>query len=214
MTRTIDELRLAASTCTRCALASAGRTQVVTGAGPCPCKLMILGEAPGVSEDASGAPYAGRSGLILDDLLALVRLRRSDVYVANVLMCRPPGNRAPDIDEIESCSAWLFEQILLVRPHVLVTLGGFSTKLFSTKPRSIARLHGVAQEIRVADHRLWLYPLFAPWCGSGGMKPRLDRAVRRLPELLERDLSEQPGLAPAPAVQIGLFGTGAYGGAT
>jgi uracil-DNA glycosylase family 4 len=211
----IAELRLEAAGCKRCALA-ATRTQVVVGTGPCPSPLMILGEAPGASEDAAGTPYAGRSGEILDELLALIGLARERAYLANVLMCRPPGNRGPAAEEIEACSHWLFTQLKLVRPQVLVTFGSFATTLFSASPRAFAKVIGKPEEIRVADHRLWLYPLSPPWlCAAGAMRKQLERRFRLIPELLERELSAQDDeLAAEQPRQLGLLPTGAYGEAS
>src|SRR5215211_9472224 len=131
--------------CTRCALA-AGRTQVVFGSGDPNADLMFVGEAPGFHEDQQGMPFVGQAGKLLDQLLAGIGLSRDLVFVANVLKCRPPSNRDPMPDEIESCEPHLFRQIELIEPKVVATLGNFSTKLLSGKPTGITRVHGVEQE--------------------------------------------------------------------
>src|ERR671914_1644120 len=110
------------ASCTKCALAQ-GRTQVVFGAGHPDADLMFVGEAPGFHEDQQGVPFVGQAGKLLERLLAGIGLQRSDVYIANVLMCRPPGNRDPQSDEIDACEVHLFRKIELIRPTVVATLG-------------------------------------------------------------------------------------------
>ena len=132
--------------CERCALA-ATRTQVVFGSGSPNADLMFVGEAPGFHEDKQGVPFVGAAGQLLSKLLAGIGLTRDDVYIANVLKCRPPGNRDPQPGEIEACEAHLFKQIELIRPKVVATLGNFATKLLSGKPDGITRVHGVPQEV-------------------------------------------------------------------
>jgi len=125
------ELREVALACTRCGLAS-GRTQVVFSDGPPTARLMLVGEAPGANEDASGVPFVGMSGQFLDLLLATVELSRKDsVYIANVLKCRPPGNRDPQPEEIEACSPFLLRQIDLVKPRAILAVGSFSARLLT-----------------------------------------------------------------------------------
>ena len=114
--------------CTRCRL-SEGRTQAVFGSGHPDADLMFVGEAPGFHEDQQGIPFVGQAGKLLDTLLAGIGLTRADVFVANVLKCRPPGNRDPQPDEIEACEGHLFRQIELIEPKVVATLGNFATKL-------------------------------------------------------------------------------------
>src|SRR5687768_10663361 len=130
-----------ASTCTRCALAE-NRTKVVFGAGNADADLMFVGEAPGAEEDRRGLPFVGRAGGLLNELLAGIALERSDVWICNVLKCRPPGNRDPQPHEIESCRPYLREQIRLIEPRVICTLGNFSTKLLTGSQTGITRVHG------------------------------------------------------------------------
>ncbi len=147
--------------CTRCPLAKT-RTQVVFGSGAPDADLMFVGEAPGFHEDRQGVPFVGAAGQLLGKLLAGIGLTRGDVFVANVLKCRPPGNRDPFPEEIEACEGHLFHQIELIRPKVVVTLGNFATKLLSGKPLGITRVHGQEQEVVLGSLRVVLYPLFHP----------------------------------------------------
>ena len=205
--------------CTRCPL-HATRTQVVFGSGSPNADLMFVGEAPGFHEDKQGVPFVGAAGQLLGKLLAGIGLSRDDVFVANVLKCRPPGNRDPQPDEIEACESHLFRQIELIEPRVIATLGNFATKLLSGKPLGITRVHGQEQEVTLGGSRVTLYPLFHP--AAALYPPRmldvLEADFRRLPELLAREpvapaprppLYAAPDPAAAPAepepVQLGLF---------
>jgi DNA polymerase len=138
-----DELRSIAMGCTRCALCE-GRTQVVFSDGPTDARIMVVGEAPGANEDETGIPFVGAAGKYLDLLLATVGLGRTEsVYIANVLKCRPPGNRDPRPEEIEACSPFLRKQIDLVRPEVLLAVGSFAGKLLTGQDKaSLGRLRG------------------------------------------------------------------------
>ena len=139
--RTIEEAALEASTCTRCRL-SQGRTQVVYGVGDPNADLMFIGEGPGFHEDKQGEPFVGPAGQLLNQVLGEIGLRREQVYINNVVMCRPPGNRDPLPDEIEACKPWLDERIELIEPSVVVTLGNWATR-FVLGPRvSISRVRG------------------------------------------------------------------------
>jgi uracil-DNA glycosylase len=200
------------STCTRCRL-SQGRTQVVFGIGNPTADLMFVGEAPGFHEDKQGIPFVGQAGKLLDKLLAGIGLERSEVYIANVLKCRPPGNRDPQPDEIESCEPHLFRQIELIQPRVVATLGNFATKLLSGKPTGITRVHGQEQEVTLGGNHVLLYPLYHPAAAlyTPAMLKVLQEDFLRLPDLMGRpaevpDLEPEPVLAASqPAVQLGLF---------
>ena len=199
------------SGCTRCRL-SQGRTQVVFGVGNPHADLMFVGEAPGFHEDKQGVPFVGQAGKLLDKLLGGIGLERSEVYIANVLKCRPPGNRDPQPDEIESCEPHLFRQIELIQPRVVATLGNFATKLLSGKPTGITRVHGQDQEVTLGGNRVLLYPLYHPAAAlyTPAMLNVLQEDFRRIPELMGREkipeLEPEPVLASAePAVQLGLF---------
>ncbi|MBA2385080.1 MAG: uracil-DNA glycosylase [Actinobacteria bacterium] len=208
--------------CTRCALA-AGRTQVVFGSGDPNADLMFVGEAPGFHEDQQGVPFVGQAGKLLDTLLGGIGLTRADAYVANVLKCRPPGNRDPQPDEIEACESHLFRQIELIRPRLVATLGNFATKLLSGKPAGITRVHGVPQEVTLGGNAVTLYPLYHPAAAlyTRSMLTVLEQDFARIPALLGREsvAATQRPLAPTsapapepeperrlePAVQLGLF---------
>jgi uracil-DNA glycosylase len=137
-----EALRERAMSCRECALAET-RTNVVFGVGDLEARLMLVGEAPGQNEDRKGEPFVGAAGRLLDELLAGIGLNRSEVYIANVLKCRPPGNRDPRPEEIDSCKGYLREQIRLIRPEVVVTLGNFATKLLLGTDLGITRLRGL-----------------------------------------------------------------------
>ena len=202
--------------CTRCRLAQ-GRTQVVFGAGDPHADLMFVGEAPGFHEDKQGFPFVGQAGKLLDKLLAGIGLDRDSVYIANVLKCRPPGNRDPAPDEIEACEGHLFRQIELIEPRVVATLGNFATKLLSGKPAGITRVHGAEQDVTLGSSRVLLYPLYHPAAAlyTPAMLKVLEEDFARLPTILGRPAAEpEPELAPPPqlapvasepAVQLGLF---------
>ena len=147
---------------------------------------MFVGEAPGFHEDKQGVPFVGQAGKLLDGLLAGVDLRREDVYIANVLKCRPPGNRDPQPDEIESCEPHLFRQIELIEPKVIATLGNFATKLLSGRPLGITRVHGQEQELTIAGRSVLLYPLYHPAAAlyTPAMLKVLESDFARLPGLL------------------------------
>jgi uracil-DNA glycosylase family 4 len=173
---------------------------------------MFVGEAPGFHEDKQGEPFVGQAGKLLDKLLGGIGLERSEVYIANVLKCRPPGNRDPQPDEIESCEPHLFRQIELIQPRVVATLGNFATKLLSGKPTGITRVHGQDQEVTLGGNRVLLYPLYHPAAAlyTPAMLNVLQEDFRRIPELMGREeipeLEPEPVLAAAePAVQLGLF---------
>jgi DNA polymerase len=203
----------AVSACTRCRL-SQGRTQVVFGAGNPTADLMFVGEAPGFHEDQQGIPFVGAAGKLLEKLLAGIGLQRSDVYIANLLKCRPPGNRDPQPDEIESCEPHLFRQIEIIQPKLVATLGNFATKLLSGKPTGITRVHGEEQWTTLGGNKVLLYPLYHPAAAlyTPAMLKILEEDFARLPQLL--GLVEEPEPVPAltvpeappePALQLGLF---------
>ena len=207
---TLQALGEQVSGCTRCRLAQT-RTQVVFGVGDAHADLMFVGEAPGFHEDKQGLPFVGQAGKLLDKLLAGIGLERSQVYVANVLKCRPPGNRDPAPDEIESCEPHLFRQIELIEPRVVATLGNFATKLLSGKQTGITRVHGVEQETTIGGCQVLLYPLYHPAAAlyTPRMLEVLQQDFARLPELLGRTVEvpepEPLVLRGEPTVQLGLF---------
>jgi uracil-DNA glycosylase len=210
---TLAEYGAEVAGCTRCALAK-GRTQVVFGSGSPNAELMFVGEAPGFHEDKQGVPFVGAAGQLLNKLLAGIDMNRDDVWVCNVIKCRPPGNRDPLPVEIEACEPHLWKQIELIQPKVIATLGNFATKLLSGKPDGITRVHGREQEVVLGGNRVVLYPIFHPAAAlyTPRMLEVLEADFRRLPELLGTSLAPPVALAPEPepasepaAVQLGLF---------
>lgn len=138
---TLAEVAAKAAACELCKLA-AGRTQVVFGVGRPDADLLFVGEGPGEQEDLKGEPFVGRAGQLLTQLIQGIGLTRDDVYIANVVKCRPPGNRDPHPDEIESCAPWLDRQLALIQPRVIVTLGNFATKLLLDTKEGITKVRG------------------------------------------------------------------------
>jgi len=187
-----------AAICTRCALCES-RTQVVFGAGNANADLMFVGEAPGAEEDRQGLPFVGRSGALLTTLLADVGISRDDVFITNTIKCRPPGNRDPASAEIESCRPWLYEQIRLIEPRVVATLGNFATRLLSGDPTGITKVHGKPQLKRLGSRTVQLLPLFHPAAAlrATGTRQLLAADLANLPGLL---LQEVPELAPEGAI--------------
>jgi uracil-DNA glycosylase len=202
------------ASCTRCALAN-GRTQVVFGSGSPDADLMFVGEAPGFHEDQQGVPFVGQAGKLLERLLEGIGLTRADVFIANVLKCRPPGNRDPMPEEIAACEPHLFRQIELIEPKVVATLGNFATKLLSGRPTGITRVHGHEQEVTLGTRTVVLYPLYHPAAAlyTPSMLKVLEDDFARIPALLDRVAVEQAEVeeeVPAPtrkpeSVQLGLF---------
>ena len=145
--------------CTRCKLHTLGRTQIVFGVGNPDADLMFVGEAPGGDEDIQGIPFVGRAGQLLTKIIEAIGLSRDDVYIANVIKCRPPGNRNPEPDEVETCEPFLFRQIDTIEPKVIVALGKFAAQALLRTDAPISRLRG-----RVFDYRggAKLIPTFHP----------------------------------------------------
>ena len=144
--------------CSRCKLHTLGRRQVVFGVGNPDADLMFVGEAPGADEDIQGIPFVGRAGQLLTRMIEAINLRREDVYIANVIKCRPPGNRNPEPDEIAECQPFLFRQIAAIDPKVIVALGSFAAKTLLRSEDSISRLRGRIYDFQGAK----LIPTFHP----------------------------------------------------
>ncbi|MBV9050568.1 MAG: uracil-DNA glycosylase [Solirubrobacterales bacterium] len=216
--------------CVRCPLHET-RTTVVFGAGNADADLMFVGEAPGANEDRMGLPFVGQAGKLLDKLLGEIGLERADVFVANVLKCRPPDNRDPHPNEIEACNDYLQRQIELIEPIVICTLGNFATKLLRADSTGISRLHGREEERVIGPRAVRLYPLYHPAAAlyTPATLEALRADFRRIPSVLARGAPEQPErleplpelddaepvaesaqpppplLPPEPAAQLGLF---------
>jgi uracil-DNA glycosylase family 4 len=186
--------------CVRCPELAATRRTVVFGAGNADAELMFIGEAPGASEDEQGVPFVGRAGKLLEKLLEEIGLSRSEVFIANTLMCRPPGNRDPLPVEIENCQDYLLRKVELIEPTVICTLGNFSTKLLRGDPTGITRLHGQPEVLVLGTRAVRLYPIYHP--AAALYTPRMLETLRedfmRLPQLLAEGAPEQPQLEPLP----------------
>jgi DNA polymerase len=200
-----DEVRV----CQRCPLART-RTRAVPGEGPPDARILFVGEAPGYHEDQQGRPFVGAAGMLLEEALRSIHLTRRDVYITNVLKCRPPNNRDPQPEEIAACADYLDRQLALLRPRLVVTLGRYSMARFFP-PRSMRELHG-----RTARHgALTAYALYHP--AAALRDPRLKQVFlddfRRIPQVLAeaeaaaaRWAEAEPATPPAsPAEQLSLF---------
>jgi len=199
-----------ASICELCPL-SETRNRVVFGAGNADADLMFVGEAPGGEEDRQGLPFVGRAGAFLTELLEGIGMKREEVFISNVLCCRPPGNRDPQPDEIDACRPWLEQRVELIRPRVISTLGNFATKLLSGNPTGITKVRGTPQQHLIGGRFVHLLPLFHPAAGlrTPRVAEQLREDFRRIPALLEEPLPEPEPLVPEREPepdQIGLFG--------
>ncbi|MGH2951842.1 MAG: uracil-DNA glycosylase [Solirubrobacterales bacterium] len=201
-----------ASVCERCQLHE-GRIQVVFGNGNADADLMFVGEAPGAEEDRQGLPFVGRAGQLLNELLGGIGLSRDDVFVANILKSRPPGNRDPQPEEIAACWPYLEHQIQLIEPRVIATLGNFATKRITGSPVGITRVRGTPQVHEIAGRTVFVFPLLHP--AAALRTPSLVETLRedfaKLPELIAQEPPEPlgapaaPEVARDPASQLDLF---------
>ena len=177
----LGDIAAAIGRCRQCALCG-GRTNVVPGFGNPEARVMLIGEAPGKNEDLQGRPFVGAAGHYLTDLLGLAGLTREDVFITNVLKCRPPSNRDPHPDEIAICTPFLRDQVRAIGPEFLVTMGNFSTKFILKTERGITRLHG---QVTMAG-RFKVFPVFHPAAALYDQTKQvaIEADFRRLSELL------------------------------
>jgi DNA polymerase len=189
-----------ASVCTLCPL-SETRTNVVFGSGNADADLMFVGEAPGAEEDRQGLPFVGRAGALLTELLEGIGLTRQDVFIANVLKCRPPGNRDPQPIEIESCEPYLMRQVQLIEPRVIATLGNFATKLLTGSRTGITKVHGTVQVHEIGGRPVFVMPLLHPAAAlrTPSLVDTLREDFAKLPDLIARPRPEGSGGAPSAA---------------
>jgi uracil-DNA glycosylase len=203
------ELYREVSNCALCPLAET-RSKTVFGAGNANAELMFVGEAPGAEEDRQGLPFVGRAGQLLSELLGEIGLSREDVFIANVLKSRPPGNRDPMPNEIEACQPYLWKQIALIKPTVIASLGNFATKLLSGNPTGITRVRGTPQVHELGGRTVFLFPLLHPAAAlrTPAMKEQLREDFAKLPALLGEALPQPDAPEPAGerADQLDLFG--------
>ncbi len=177
---TLKAIRAEIQNCTACGLCQT-RTQTVPGEGPDDAQVVFIGEAPGAREDEQGQPFVGRSGKLLDQLLTGIGLVRADVFITNVVKCRPPDNRSPRKEEIAACRPFLDRQLALIKPRLAITLGRFSLAQFVPDVR-ISEIHGQAQRL----DNLVLYPVYHPAAAFRRLAWRkaLEEDFRRIPEIL------------------------------
>jgi uracil-DNA glycosylase len=231
LTERLDTLRREVEQSPCCQLFGS-RTRLVFGEGDPAADLMFVGEAPGYHEDQQGRPFVGAAGKLLEELLASIGLKREQVYIANVLKCRPPNNRDPLPAEVAACEPYLWRQIEIIAPRVVCSLGNHATKLLSGKPLGITKVHGRPQAVRIGRRMVHLYPIFHPAAAlyTPAMLATLKDDFRRLPEVLVLPLPEAqeepvqdelgsggdggsspqtsaqaPPAATGPAEQLGLF---------
>lgn len=197
----LESLAAEVAKCTRCLLHQ-GRTKAVPGEGPENADIMFIGEAPGFHEDQQGRPFVGAAGKFLDELLGSIDLKRADVFIANVIKCRPPGNRDPLPEEIEACKLFLDRQIEIIQPKLVVTLGRFSMARAFPKAY-ISRIHGQPRKIGGVVY----YPMYHPAAAlhQPSLRRTIEEDMRRIPELIERAAQMAESVLPTEAEQLTLF---------
>jgi len=199
----LEQLYRKIATCTDCGLCNT-RTQAVPGEGPADAEVMLVGEGPGFHEDQQARPFVGPAGRLLEELLSYAGLRRSDVYITNVVKCRPPNNRDPLPIEIEACRNYLQQQISMINPKLIVTLGRYSLAWFFPRD-SVSKVHG---HLRRQDGTFYLH-MYHPAAAlhAGNLRKTIEDDFRKIPQALEKiRQSEQPALVADPASeQMRLF---------
>ncbi len=197
----LEALAAEVAECTRCLL-HRGRTKAVPGEGPEDADVMFIGEAPGFHEDQQGRPFVGAAGKFLEELLDSIGMKREDVFIANVIKCRPPGNRDPLPEEIEACKPFLDRQIELLQPKLVVTLGRFSMARVFPKAR-ISHIHGQPRKIGGIVY----YPMYHPAAAlhQPSLRSTVEEDVRRIPQLLRQVEQIPESSPPTEAEQLKLF---------
>lgn len=190
------ELSTSLHNCQRCKLSKMGRTQVVFGVGNPQATVMFVGEAPGFHEDQQGEPFVGAAGKLLNDLLQSAGLSRSDIYIANVIKCRPPNNRDPEPDEVETCKPFLMQQIQMIRPKLVCTLGNWATQTLLERKVGITKVRGQAFYLK----DFVLFPLLHPAAAlhQGSMLEPLKEDFKKLREFLDRNTKPAEPTAATP----------------
>jgi len=211
---TLQELSTSLHNCQRCKLAKLGRTKVVFGTGNPNASIMFVGEAPGSNEDQQGEPFVGAAGKLLDKLLESAGLSRAQVYIANVIKCRPPNNRDPEPDEVETCKPFLLQQIEMIQPKLVCTLGNWATQTILEKKVGITKVKGQAIKLE----RFVVFPLLHPAAAlhQGNLLETLHEDFKKLRAYLDRMDAPVAQAVPAataptsPAAtqpQLDLFGS-------
>ena len=201
---TLLELGKSLHNCQRCKLSKMGRTQVVFGVGNPHASVMFVGEAPGFNEDQQGEPFVGAAGKLLNDLLQSAGLSRSDIYIANVIKCRPPNNRDPEPDEVETCKPFLMQQIQMIRPKLVCTLGNWATQTLLERKVGITKVKGLAFYMK----DFVIFPLLHPAAAlhQSNLLDTLKEDFKKLKEFLDKNTKiQEPSTvspAPTPTLQI------------
>ena len=198
---TLEQLEKAVHSCTSCSLHQ-GRTQAVPGEGPLSADIMFIGEGPGFHEDRQGRPFVGAAGKFLEELLASIGMTREQVYIANVVKCRPPGNRDPLPDELSACEPYLERQIQLIKPRVIVTLGRFSMYRYFPGA-AISKIHSQPKRVGNAI----VIPMFHPAAALHQPKwrPLVEADFKKLPGLITEAENYGDEAPPPQAQQLSLF---------
>ena len=211
----LQELSASLHNCQRCKLAKLGRTQVVFGTGNPTASIMFVGEAPGSNEDQKGEPFVGAAGKLLDKLLESAGLSRAQVYIANVIKCRPPNNRDPEPDEVETCKPFLLQQIEMIQPKLVCTLGNWATQTILGKKVPITKVKASAIKLE----RFVVFPLLHPAAAlhQGNLLETLHEDFKKLRAYLDRmdapvtqaipATAAAPTPSPATQPQLDLFGS-------
>jgi len=212
----LQDLQQTLHDCQRCKLATLGRTQVVFGVGNPNASIMFVGEGPGFHEDRQGEPFVGAAGKVLNELLDSAGLSRNEIYIANVIKCRPPNNRDPEPDEVETCKPFLLKQIELIQPKLVCSLGNWATQTLLEKKIGISKVRG--QVIRLST--FVLFPLFHPAAAlhQGNLMQSLKEDFGKLKAYLDQEGRSSDRSQPSPAiadtseapsatVQMDLFGS-------
>ena len=202
----LEQVAKESRVCTKCEL-QYSRKLAVPGEGPANADIMFIGEGPGFHENEQGRPFVGAAGKLLDDLLAKINMKRSDVFITNIVKCRPPGNRDPQPDEIQSCSDYLDRQIEAIKPKVIVTLGRHSLGRFLPNAK-ISEIHGQAKRVKG-----WLVvAMYHPAAGlhQRSLMAAIEQDFKRLPELIAKAAQSSEGKDQAPGEkkepkQLNLF---------
>lgn len=200
---TLQDLAKSLHNCQKCKLAKLGRTQVVFGVGNPHASIMFVGEAPGFNEDQKGEPFVGAAGKLLNDLLQSANLSRDQIYIANVIKCRPPNNRDPEQDEVETCKPFLMQQIQLIRPKLVCTLGNWATQTLLERKVGITKVKG--QAFYMKD--FVIFPLLHPAAAlhQGNLIDTLKEDFKKLKEFLDKNTKPaEPAAATSPSAAPAL----------
>ncbi len=197
----LDELAEQIAVCPNCSLAKT-RTRAVPGEGDPNADIVFIGEGPGFNEDQQARPFVGQAGKFLDELLSSIGLRREEVYIGNVIKCRPPGNRDPQPGEIDACAPWLDQQLEIIAPRVIVTLGRFSMKRYFPG-QTIGHIHGQARKI----DGVTVVPMYHPAAAlhQASLRSTIEQDFKKIPAILEQALKEEPKSREPQVTQMQLL---------